>query len=431
VTAEPVHPADGTAAGTDTGSGRPLALVEAARPDGSRLARLRHPDRRVLTGLVTALIVAGVFGFALPRVASYGTVWHDLAGVEPPGLIFIGVTLIANQVATWLMVGSALPSVRLRDAATMNLGSTAVANTVPAGGAVAMGVSWAMLSSWEVTTSAFVRYTLVSGVWNVFVRLGLPVVAVAILAVTGTPSTALQAAAWAGAGLLAAFAAVLWAVLRSESVASRAGRIAGRVAGACCRLARRRPPEPLADRMLDFRASTMELLTGRGLRITLTTLASHLSLWLVLLACLRSLGVSAALVSWPASLAAFAFARLLSALPLTPGGVGVMELGLTGPLVAGLAPSAAARVAAAVLLFRALTYLLSVPLGAGAYVWWRWQVRSRRAAGATGQGPPPASRPAPRPALPPVVASPELRVLAARAEQQVRPLPRVIPGEPD
>jgi uncharacterized membrane protein YbhN (UPF0104 family) len=228
-----------------------------------------------------------------------------------------------------------------------------------------------------------------------------------------------------------AFAACLWALLRSDSLASRAGRIAGRAAGACCRLARRRPPGPVADRLIDFRASTMDLLTCRGLRITLTTLASHLSLWLVLLACLRSLGVTAAQVSLPASLAAFAFSRLLSALPVTPGGVGVVELGLTGPLVAGLAPAAAARVAAAVLLYRALTYLLAVPLGAGAYVGWRWQIRNRRAAGAAAAGPPLASRKAQRPAVP-VLASPGLQVLAARDEKRrVRPLPRVIPGEPD
>jgi uncharacterized membrane protein YbhN (UPF0104 family) len=44
---------------------------------------------------------------------------------------------------------------------------------------------------------------------------------------------------------------------------------------------------------------------------------------------------------------------------------------LTGPLIAGLGGAAAARVAAAVLLYRAATYLLPVPLGALAYLWWR------------------------------------------------------------
>jgi hypothetical protein len=34
-------------------------------------------------------------------------------------------------------------------------------------------------SGWGVGTGEYVRYTLVSGLWNVFVRLGLPVVALA------------------------------------------------------------------------------------------------------------------------------------------------------------------------------------------------------------------------------------------------------------
>ena len=40
-----------------------------------------------------------------------------------------------------------------------------------------MGVSWAMLSGWGISTAEYVLYTLVSGIWNVFARLGLPVLA--------------------------------------------------------------------------------------------------------------------------------------------------------------------------------------------------------------------------------------------------------------
>ena len=62
----------------------------------------------------------------------------------------------------------------------VNLGSSAVANTLPAGGALAMGVSWAMLSGWGISTADYVLYTLVSGIWNVFARLALPVIALLV-----------------------------------------------------------------------------------------------------------------------------------------------------------------------------------------------------------------------------------------------------------
>ena len=94
-------------------------------------------------------------------------------------------------------------------------------------------------------------------------------------------------------------------------------------------------------------------------------------LWLVLLACLRGTGLSQAQVPWQTSLAAFAFVRLLTALPITPGGLGITELGLVGTLAAGLGPGPGARVTAAVLLYRAVTYLPPIPLGAAAYLMWQ------------------------------------------------------------
>jgi hypothetical protein len=103
------------------------------------------------------------------------------------------------------MICSVLPSIRLREAAVVNLGSNAVASTLPAGGALAMGVSWAMLSSWGISTGEYVLYTLVSGIWNVFARLGLPVLALLVLVTATRPSTGLIAAAAAGLALLASW----------------------------------------------------------------------------------------------------------------------------------------------------------------------------------------------------------------------------------
>ena len=74
---------------------------------------------------------------------------------------------------------------------------------------------------------------------------------------------------------------------------------------------------------------------------------------------------------WQTSLAAFAFVRLLTALPITPGGLGITELGLVGILAAGTGHQASAQVAAAVLLYRAVTYLPPIPLGALACLVWR------------------------------------------------------------
>ena len=105
--------------------------------------------------------------------------------------------------------------------------------------------------------------------------------------------------------------------------------------------------------------------------LTIATLVSHISLYLVLLVALRHVGVSQEDLSWIAVLAAFAFVRLISALPLTPGGVGVVELGYAAVMTIGLDDITSAQVVAAILVFRAVTYLLPIPLGLISYVTWR------------------------------------------------------------
>jgi putative heme transporter len=99
------------------------------------------------------------------------------------------------------------------------------------------------------------------------------------------------------------------------------------------------------------------------------TIIGHLSLFLVLLLALREVGVSEEEVGWAEALTVFAFARLLTAIPITPGGLGVIELALiTGLKTAG---GEGAQIVAAVLIFRALTFILPIPLGLGTYIYWR------------------------------------------------------------
>src|ERR1035441_6759852 len=186
------------------------------------------------------------------------------------------------------------------------------------------------------------------------------------------PATSiLYNAAAVGLALLAAAAAGLSLLLRSESFASGAGRALQYVLVIACRLVRRRASFDVSGSLLGFRSRAGTLIAARGWRITAATAASNLTLWLVLLAGLRGMGLSQAQVPWQTSLAAFAFIRLLTVLPITPGGLGITELGLIGILAAGAGHQASAQVTAAVLLYRAVTYLPPIPLGALACLVWR------------------------------------------------------------
>jgi uncharacterized membrane protein YbhN (UPF0104 family) len=342
-----------------------------AFPAASAPARTPGGARRVLRTVVSVAVIAAVFGFALPRFASYRSVWASLEAMTWPQAVLVGAAAVASMASAWLVICAVLPALRLREAAVVNLSSNAVANTLPAGGALGIGVSWAMMSSWGVSTADYVLYTLVSGIWNVLARLGLPVIALLVMLTATPPGAVLIATAAAGVAVLAIVAVGLGLLVHSESFAVRAGGALQRVLVAVCRLVRRQPPCDIPGSLLGFRGRAAALIAARGWRITATTVASNLILWLVLLACLRGVGLSQAQVPWQTSLAAFAFVRLLTALPITPGGLGITELGLIGTLTAGAGPAAGAQVTAAVLLYRAVTYLPPIPLGAITYLVWQ------------------------------------------------------------
>ena len=118
----------------------------------------RRPRLRKIVRTAGSLgLVAAIFGFAVPHFASYRSVWASTQAMTWPHVLLVAVAAVASMASTWFMICSVLPSIRLREAAVVNLGSNAVANTLPAGGALAMGVSWAMLSGWGVSTAQAVR----------------------------------------------------------------------------------------------------------------------------------------------------------------------------------------------------------------------------------------------------------------------------------
>ena len=109
--------------------------------------------RKMISTAASLGLVAAIFGFGLPRVASYGRVWASIVLMTWPSALMVAVAAVASFTVGWLVICAVLPSIRLRQAAAVNLGSTAVANTLPAGGVLAMGVSWAMFAGWGVEHS--------------------------------------------------------------------------------------------------------------------------------------------------------------------------------------------------------------------------------------------------------------------------------------
>lgn len=340
------------------------------------MARSRAGLRRWL-GVAGSLAVAvGLLVGVLPAIADVGEVWEaiqTLTWLESASLL----ALASWNIFTYqLVIMSALPGLTLGRAFVVGQISTAVTNTLPAGSAVGVGITYSMFSSFGFESGSIAIAAVVTGLWNTFVKLGLPIVAFTILSFQGKGNAALQSAAITGLVVLLAAVGVLALALARESVAYQTGDRLGRIATALGRRFRRGPYRGWGDRLVAFREQSIDLLRRRWHWISLATILSHLSLYALLVLSLRHMGVSAVEVTGAEALAVFALVRLIAAVPITPGGLGVVEVGYTTALV--VAGGDEELVVAAVLIYRALSYLLQVPLGAVAFIVWRsrgdWRV---------------------------------------------------------
>lgn len=332
--------------------------------------------RRIVGALISLVIVVAIFVYAIPQIADYSAVWATISGLTPVELLSLVGATVFNLVTYWLLNMAALPGLRFAPSAVLTQTTTSVANTLPAGGAVAVGLTYTMLHSWGFGGQAIALYVGVTGIWNVFLKLGLPIISLGLLAVTGQANAALLVAALIGLAFLAVAVALFALALWKKELARRIGDRSGKIASAVVRPFRKPPFTTWGEQAVAFRKRTIVLVARRWLAITLTTVVSHLALWFVLLLSLRHVGVSEAEVSTLQVLAVFSFGRLLTALPLTPGGLGVVELGYIGGLVA--AGGSEPEVVAAVLLFRVLTYGIQIPIGGFTYLIWRAKSSWRR-----------------------------------------------------
>jgi uncharacterized protein (TIRG00374 family) len=337
----------------------------------------RPTARRLIQAALSLVVIGLVFLYALPKFADFSSVTSAVGQMTSLEIATLVVLAVWNQVTYWLVMVSSLPGSNIWQAMKINQASTAVSNTLPGGSAVGTAVTYGMYSASGFTSSEITLSLLTAGLWNNFVKLSMPIVAVILIALVREPSAAQIGSAAAGIGFLVGLLALITAILSSERAAIRIGNRFGSLSTPVRRVLKKPPAQGWGTGLATFRKRSIVLLRKRGLALTVTTLVSHVSLYLVLLLSLRHVGVSDATVSWIEVLAAFAFIRLLSALPITPGGLGVVELGLTAALVAAGGPKA--PVVAGVLVYRALTYLPPIPLGLLAYVRWKSRSEGRRA----------------------------------------------------
>lgn len=349
-----------------------LVPAKMAAPDDKRRAA-GSPARLVVGGLGIAA-VAVTFGFVLPRIANYGAVWHvveTLSWAQIAALLAATAVNLVTFAPPWMV---ALPRLGFRRAFVLTQASTASTYIAPGGAAVGVALSYALLRNSGFGTGAIGLATALTGIWNQFALLGFPVVGAVLVTLEQERNPLLQTVAFVALAVFLAAVLGFAAGLSTARIARTAGAAAGRLASSALRLVRRGPVTWDGDSFVRFRRGALDLLRRRWHLLTLATLAGQLSVFALFLVALRVVDVPAARVSAVEAFAAWSLVRLLGSLPITPGGLGIVEVGLTGALVSFGGPHA--KVVAAVLLYRFLTIVPTLVLGAIAIaIWQRLQPR--------------------------------------------------------
>jgi uncharacterized protein (TIRG00374 family) len=264
----------------------------------------------------------------------------------------------------------ALPGMRFLQALELTQATTAVAIVVPAGAAAGLGASYGILRRWGFERRPIGRAIALVSLWNQFLNLAYPIIGVFLLTATGEETALLATAAFIGAAVLGVAVTGFVLVLATDRLARDLGDVAARAASWVKVRVLRRGPVPWTGLAFErFRDEAGEFLKRRWHLLTLSSLAGHLSVFFVLLVSLRALGVPESDVSAVEAFAAWALVRLLGSIPITPGGIGVVELALTTALIGFGGDNAA--VVASVLVFRFLTMVPTLILGLIAAATWR------------------------------------------------------------
>ncbi len=359
------------------------------RPPGAKKV---SRGKKVVSTVITLAVLALVFGFLIPRLGSYSEVFKTLGDLDTGQvLLLVGIGL-GCIVLAWMMYWLSLPYLGFWQAAEFSLTSNLIASTLPAGAPLSLALGYEIIVSYGFDASDLALALGVSGIWNTFSKLGLPVVSVAILAFSGDSEGRLLVLALIGLGVLALAIGALAMVLWKPALARRCGEIAQGAVSWVLRLFKRGPVTGWGDSMVEFRDQTVSVTRHRWIQLSVCAMAGQLATFWLFLLCVRYAGIPSDVISTVEMFAVFTFARLVSSIPITPGSLGIAEMSYIGFLVAAGSLNDAQTVLATtgVLLFRGLTYLMPLPLGVVTYLTWSFRRKRKPGQPATrkkGAGP--------------------------------------------
>ncbi len=331
------------------------------RADVERAIGAEPPPRRSVTRTALWLAVTAVSLYLVaPSVLEVLGSWEDVEQLAPGWLVVMVLTQAAALACLWALQRLAIHVDGWKPIVTSQLAGNALSKVAPGGGAVGAALQYRMLVASGVRGPSAVSGLTAANLLAFAVVLAMPVLAVPAL-FRGSVDHDLLLFSVLGVGLFVVLVALGMVFLVADRPLGSVGRAIQRVRN---RLRPRTEPlRHLPDRLMRERARILATIGPRWKSALLATVGRWAFDYLTLLAALAAVGVQArpGLV-----LLAFCAAQLLSQIPVTPGGLGFVEAGLTAMLV--LAGVGTASAVLATFAYRLVSYWLPLPVGTAAWV---------------------------------------------------------------
>jgi len=322
----------------------------------SRTDTAEEIERGSLRRTVFWLTVTGISLYLVaPSLIEVLGSWRSLGEINPLWFPALAALQLGSLASLWWLQKLALPSAPVSGVIESQLAGNALSKIAPGGGALGGALQYRMLVERGVGRGRAGTAITAVNLLTFAIVLALPVLALPLL-LTGSVDDELQRTALLSLAVFAVLAIVGVVALAADKPLQRVGRAIQAVRN---RLRRNSPPSRgLPDRLTKERDRLVAALGPNARWALLATVGRWAFDYAILLAALAAVG------SYPQPgvvLLAFCAAQVLAQIPVTPGGLGFVEAGLTATLA--LAGVGAGDALLATFAYRLFTYWLPLPLG--------------------------------------------------------------------
>lgn len=318
---------------------------------------------------VVGLVVTGIGLYVVaPSVVALLDDWPELQRVRPLWFPVLIVLEAGSLAALWFLVRITLPTTRWSAAASSQLAGNAASRVLPGGNATGSVVQASMLVRAGQPTGAVAAALGSIGLLTTGMLVALPILTIPAVILRPPPARQLQL------GLVVSLVVAVVLVLLGLALLTWDGfvRRVARAAGHVIHLVRRRVSvSAVVETVVAQRDAVAAGFAGQWGRSLAYAAANRMLDYAALVAALYAVGARAR----PSMvLLAYVLALGLALVPITPGGLGFVEAGLTTVLV--LAGVSGDQALLGTLLYRLVSFWLPIPVGALAWAGWHLHRRT-------------------------------------------------------